>query len=74
MPRWKLYAKKAGDFVFGRDPREVIAAMNFGTSSMLSVMMGGKAKTWYDRHKEEFEKTGDELELERMLRHVKKEE
>lgn len=38
---------------------------------MIAVAYGAPAKTAYDRHRDEYERTGDPVELTRMLRHVK---
>lgn len=39
-------------------------------SSTLSAVMGAPAQSWYERHREDFVRTGDEVHLKRMLRHV----
>ena len=42
-----------------------------GLGSMWSAMLGGRQEpTHYERHHEEYARTGDPLELERMLRQV----
>jgi hypothetical protein len=42
-----------------------------GLGESLSVMLGGKAApTHYQRHHDEYARTGDSLEMERMLRQV----
>lgn len=42
----------------------------FGIGSVIAAMLGAPA-SWYDRHRAEWIRTGDPLELERMTRHVK---
>ena len=36
----------------------------------MSALLGMREPTWYERHRELYEQTGDEAELRRMLRHV----
>lgn len=52
--------------LIGTDP---YAAMTRSLGLVASAVLGGPA-TWYDRHRLEFEQTGDELEMRRMLRHI----
>lgn len=41
-----------------------------GISGVMSAALGRPVPTWYDRHREEWEQTGDRKHLARMLRHV----
>lgn len=37
---------------------------------LLRSALGGAEKSWYERHRDKYEATGDVLELERMTRHI----
>lgn len=41
-----------------------------GQSDLFAAAMGIRTPTWYDRHRANWERTGDVLELGRMVRHV----
>lgn len=41
-----------------------------GIGETMAIMMGAEPRTWYDRHREKWEATGDQRELVRMARHV----
>lgn len=54
--------------VLGPTPQEVWDAHAAVARAFVDGMSGG---SWYQRHKDRFTATGDDLELARMLRHVK---
>ncbi len=68
-PLWRRVLRGLDDLVFppsrvGRYARE--------HGLLLRAAMGvGGFPSAYDRHKAEYEHTGDPMELERMLRHIK---
>jgi hypothetical protein len=39
-------------------------------AAIMLAAMGGKVATHYERHRDEFARTGDPVELDRMLRQV----
>jgi hypothetical protein len=46
------------------------------TGALLRIqlaMLGGRERTWYEKHRERWEETGELAELERMNRHVEQE-
>lgn len=71
MPRWKLYAEKARKRIFGLTHAEQIDRVGKAFASTTRALAGIPVKSWYEKHKEAFEETGEQIELERMLRHVK---
>lgn len=40
-------------------------------STIISIAMGGTEPSWYERHRDDWARTGDEKHLKRMLRHVR---
>lgn len=60
------------DLVIGPTPAQRVQQVAEMGSAMMRVAMGG-AVTPYERHRDEFIRTGEPEELERMLRHVKRE-
>lgn len=45
--------------------------ISFDPGSLIRVAMGIPGKSWYEKHRENWEIGGKEIELQRMLRHVK---
>lgn len=73
-PRVQRITKTIRMALFGMTTREVIEFQRKTQADWLRVAMGKSVgPTWYQRHKDAFEKDGNVLELERMLRHVKME-
>lgn len=54
--------------IWNGTPHLDIASAYFGTA--IHAMLGITPKTWYDKHRDNWIKTGDIRELERMLRHI----
>ena len=47
-----------------------LQSMMSGMSGVMLAAIGGKPRTWYDRHREAYEASGDPAELTRKLRHI----
>lgn len=60
--------------VFGYSAQEQWESQARAMSGWTSALAGKKPKSWYTKHAEEYERTGNVQELERMLRHVKEAE
>lgn len=68
MGKWERLKAKANAMWWGVDTAQIIGD---GISGFMRA--NGFGKSWYEKHAEEFERTGNAIELERMLRHVKEE-
>lgn len=47
-----------------------VARMMAGYADLLAATVGAAPRSWYDKHREAYARTGNEIELTRMLRHV----
>lgn len=56
-------------FLAGSSPRLVPTLMQSMAVNM-AAFAGVPARTWYDRHREAYEQTGEAIELQRMERHI----
>lgn len=60
--------------VFGPSVEERFTAHSEVAMANTRALAGLPRKGWYERHRDAFERTGDERELDRMLRHVTEED
>jgi hypothetical protein len=67
-PRAKRILREVRVAVLGLSPQEKQQIVGRAYASAYRAMAG---ITWYEKHKEEYARTGNPIELERMLRHVK---
>jgi hypothetical protein len=70
MTRWER-VKEWLSIMFMSDSEKSLGYYSQSMSSMISAAMGAKSVvTMYEVHKQAYIRTGDEIELKRMERHV----
>ncbi|NUR38795.1 MAG: hypothetical protein HOV73_01745 [Streptomyces sp.] len=70
LPRFQRLKEDALNLFLGPTPAQRIMH-SAHVFSVYRAALAGAPATPYDRHREEYVRTGDPIELERMLRHVK---
>lgn len=68
MTPWQRFMEP---FLGPKNPDDLISLIGSNFSNAISVAMGTPMKTDYDRHRKLWIQTGDQVELERMRRHVR---